>query len=112
MVDAQRRARDHSALGFGDRRQVTYGELASRTDQVAGAFDRAGIAREERVACLVLDQIEYVELFWGGVKAGVIPVALNTLLSADVYDTILRDCRATCRFPIVRRRASTLRWNS
>lgn len=81
---------------FGDNREMTYGTLAQRSDQVAGAFHRAGIHREERVACLILDQLEYVEVFWGGLKAGVIPVALNTLLSTDVYQTILMDSRATC----------------
>lgn len=80
----------------GARRSLTYGELAQRTNQVAGAFARAGVAREERVACLILDQIEYPEIFLGAMKGGVIPVALNTLLSTSVYDVILRDSRAAC----------------
>ncbi len=80
----------------GPKRAITYGELARRTGQVAGAFARADIRREERVACLVLDQIEYPEIFLGALKGGVIPVALNTLLSTAVYDVILRDSRAAC----------------
>lgn len=80
----------------GERRSITYGELADRSARVADAFTNAGIAREDRVAMLVLDQIEYPELFWGGLKAGVVPVLLNTLLTSSVYDTILHDCRATC----------------
>ncbi|MEO0381235.1 MAG: benzoate-CoA ligase family protein, partial [Pseudomonadota bacterium] len=51
--------------------------------------------REERMAMLVLDQIEFPILFWGAIKAGVIPVPLNTLLATPVYDAILRDSRAT-----------------
>ena len=81
---------------FGSRRSISYRELSDRTSQVAGAFVRADIHREERVACLVLDQIEYPEIFWGGLKAGVLPVAINTLLSTDVYETILNDSRASC----------------
>lgn len=80
----------------GDKRSITYGELSTRSSLAAGAFYKAGIEREDRVACLVLDQLEYTEIFWGGLKAGVIPVALNTLLSTDVYDAILQDSRATC----------------
>lgn len=80
----------------GRKREVTYRALADRTSLVAGALTRAGIRREERVACLILDQIEYPEVFWGCLKAGVIPVALNTLLAAPVYDAILRDSRAVC----------------
>ncbi len=79
----------------GSRRLQTYVDLALRSSQVAGAFKRAGVQREERVACLVLDQIEYPEIFWGALKGGVIPVLLNTLLSTDIYDVILRDSRAT-----------------
>ena len=74
-------------------RDITYGALVERTDQVAGAFDRLGLRREERVACLILDQIEYVEVFWGALKAGVVPIALNTLLAGPVYDAILKDSR-------------------
>ena len=81
---------------FGSRRSISYRELSDRTSQVAGAFVRADIHREERVACLVLDQIEYPEIFWGGLKAGVLPVAINTLLSTDVYETIFNDSRASC----------------
>lgn len=51
--------------------------------------------REERLACLVLDQIEYPVIFFGAMKAGLLPVLLNTLLTTDLYDAILRDSRAT-----------------
>ncbi|MEO0329856.1 MAG: benzoate-CoA ligase family protein, partial [Pseudomonadota bacterium] len=37
-------------------------------------------------------------IFWGSLKAGIVPVAVNTLLSTDVYDTILRDSRAEVVF--------------
>jgi 4-hydroxybenzoate-CoA ligase len=80
----------------GEQRTITYGALSVRSGLVADAFLKAGVRREERVACLILDQIEYPEVFWGGIKAGVIPVALNTLLTTQVYDSILRDSRATC----------------
>ncbi|WGW02376.1 benzoate-CoA ligase family protein [Tropicibacter oceani] len=80
----------------GQKRTVTYRQLAQRSDLVAGAFARAEIRPEERVACIVLDQIEYPEIFWGALKAHVVPIALNTLLATPVYDFILKDSRATC----------------
>lgn len=61
---------------------------------MAALYERYGIRREDRVAMLVLDQIEFPVVFWGSLKAGVIPVALNTLLGADVYQAILADSRA------------------
>ncbi|MBV1902177.1 MAG: AMP-binding protein, partial [Marinosulfonomonas sp.] len=81
-----------------DRRQITYGELATQSGRVAGALTRAEIQREERAIVLVLDQIEYPQIFWGCLKDGVIPVPLNTLLSTSLYDTVLRDSRAACLF--------------
>jgi 4-hydroxybenzoate-CoA ligase len=45
------------------RRMQTYAQLAQRSDLIAGAFAAAGLRREERVACLILDQLEYPEVF-------------------------------------------------
>jgi len=79
----------------GTGRTLTYGELADASGRAAAALLAHGVAREERMAMLVLDQIEFPILFWGAMKAGVIPVPLNTLLATPVYDAILRDSRAT-----------------
>ncbi len=76
-------------------RHLTYGALAEGSGRAASALKAHGMAREERIAMLVLDQIEFPVLFWGALKAGVIPVPLNTLLAAPVYDAILRDSRAS-----------------
>ena len=78
--------------------ELTYGALAERSEQVAGALTRAGVRREERAILLVLDQLEFPPIFWGAIRAGVIPVPLNTLLATPVYDAILRDSRATTLF--------------
>lgn len=83
---------------WGEKRTLTYGDLAARSGQVAGGLARAGIAREARAAMFVLDQIEFPQVFWGAIKAGVVPIPLNTLLATDVYHTILRDSRAAIAF--------------
>lgn len=82
----------------GQKRRITYGELATNSGRVAGALARAGIPREARAAMLVLDQVEFPTLFWGCLKAGVVPVPLNTLLATSVYDVILNDSRASILF--------------
>lgn len=98
----------HLAEGRGEKRafveageggrSLSYGDLAEGSARVAGALARAGLRREERAAMLVLDQIEFPLIFWGAIKAGVVPVPLNTLLAAPVYATILRDSRAAILF--------------
>ncbi len=77
----------------GARRALTYGELSERSARFAGALARAGIHREERIALILRDQIEFPVAFFGAMKAGVVPVPLNTLLSGEVYGNILNDCR-------------------
>ena len=82
----------------GDRRMMTYGELAEASGRMAGALARADIRREERAAMFVLDRNEFPIIFWGCLKAGVQPIAINTLLATDVYRAILRDSRASIAF--------------
>ena len=83
---------------FGTDRELTYGALAQASDQIAGALARAAILPEQRIAMVMLDQIAFPQLFWGALKQGVIPVPINTLLSAEIYDAILRDSRAVALF--------------
>lgn len=81
-----------------DGRELTFGQLADESGQVADALIRAGVKREERAALFVLDQIEFPLVFWGALKSGVTPVPLNTLLATDVYRTILQDSGASIAF--------------
>ncbi|RKF05460.1 benzoate-CoA ligase family protein [Oceaniradius stylonematis] len=83
---------------FGDNREISYGDLAEQSARFAGACHRAGLRREERAIMLVLDQIEFPVIFWGALKAGIVPIPLNTLLSTSVYDAIFHDSRASALF--------------
>jgi len=82
----------------GGKRRISYGELAGQSARLADALVRAGLRRDERALMLMLDRIEFPVVFWGAIKAGVIPVPLNTLLSTSVYDEIFHDSRASCLF--------------
>jgi len=79
----------------GAGRTLSYGALADATARFAGALLKRGVRREERVAMIVQDQIEFPIVFWGAIKAGAQPVPINTLLTAAFYEGILNDCRAS-----------------
>ena len=79
-------------------RTISYGELAQQSDCIADLFACHGISREDRVAMLVLDTLEFPTIFWGALKAGVVPVCMNTLLATDVYRVMLEDSRAKALF--------------
>lgn len=79
-------------------RQLSYGELADQSDCLASLYERHGLQRKDRAVMLLLDKIEFPVVFWGSLKAGIVPIPLNTLLSTDVYASILLDCRASALF--------------
>ena len=72
----------------------TYAELAERVNRAANALVALGVQREERVALALLDTVDFPAAFLGAIKAGIVPVALNTLLTAPDYEYMLRDSRA------------------
>jgi len=74
--------------------ETTYRQLAERVDRMADALRRAGLRQEQRVLLCLLDTVDFPTAFLGAIKAGVVPVPLNTLLVADDYRWILQNSRA------------------
>jgi benzoate-CoA ligase family protein len=72
---------------------VTYAELAERVNRCGNALRALGVGRGDRLLLVVKDCAEFFYLFWGAIKAGVIPVPLNTLLRAEDYKFILEDSK-------------------
>ena len=84
-----------AATAFRDSwRSLSYAELAEVSRRFAGALRAAGVARERRVALLLLDTVDFPIAFWGAIRAGVVPVPINTLLTHEVVGYILADSRA------------------
>ncbi|MEO8079559.1 MAG: benzoate-CoA ligase family protein, partial [Caldimonas sp.] len=81
-----------------DHGTLTYGALEARSRQLAAALLALGLRREERVLLLMLDANEWPVAFLGCLYAGVVPVAVNTLLNADDYGYMLRQSRAQAAF--------------
>ncbi len=81
-----------------DQRALTYGELASRVCRFAAALPALGLRREERVLLLMHDTVDWPVVFLGCMYAGVVPVALNTLLTGADYAYVLAHSRAQAAF--------------
>src|SRR5471030_415505 len=77
-----------------DRGAYSYGELAERVERFADLVTRLGVAPEQRILLCLLDGIDFPTVFLGAITAGVVPVPVNTLLTAADYDFMLRDSRA------------------
>ena len=82
-------------LAFTDTAsELSYGELQRQSRRMANMLRRLGVRREERVAMIMLDTTDFPVAFLGAIRAGIVPVPLNTLLTAEQYAYILADCRA------------------
>ena len=85
----------HAKTAFIDEAgAVTYGQLDERVRRMAAALRALGVKREERVLLLMLDSVDWPVAFLGALYAGVVPVAVNTLLTADDYAYMLEHSRA------------------
>jgi benzoate-CoA ligase len=74
--------------------RLTYGSLEERVRRMAAGLRGLGIRREERVLLLMLDSCDWPVSFLGAMYAGLVPVAVNTLLTADDYAYMLEHSRA------------------
>ena len=95
FIDRHVREGRGERLAFADPwRSLTYGELAAASARFAAGLRAAGIERERRIALVMLDTVDFPIAFWGALRAGVVPVPINTLLPPDITGYILGDSRA------------------
>ena len=77
-----------------DQGMLSYGELSKRVRTMATALRSLGLRREERVLLLMHDCNDWPVSFLGAMFAGLVPVAVNTLLTAEDYAFMLENSRA------------------
>ena len=93
-------------------RNLTYGELRDTAARIGPMLARMGIEPENRIALVLLDTVDFPILFWGAIRAGIVPVLVNTRLTVDQYRYLFEDSRAKAVFvsaallPIVQEAAS------
>ncbi len=93
------------AEGRGDKtafidpsRNLTYAELRDAAARIGPMLARLGIEKENRIAIVLLDTVEFPILFWGAIRAGIVPVLLNTRITVDQYRYLLEDSRSKAVF--------------
>ena len=72
----------------------SYGQLAERVERFGHVLRKLGIRPEERILIALLDTIDWPTAFLGAIKAGVVAVPVNTLITEDDYRFMLTDSRA------------------
>src|ERR671930_485090 len=83
----------------GKERPATYRQLDERMDRVASMLARLGVAPGERVAMVIGNRTEFIEFFFGSMRAGAIPLPLNIRLAASTLEQIVAE--AACTLAVV-----------
>ena len=81
------------AILYQDK-QLTYRQVQEMVNRTGNLLRGLGVQPEQRVALILLDGPEFAATFFGAIKAGIVPVPLNTNLRAADYRFYLEDTRA------------------
>ena len=88
------RIRAQKIAYIDDQGTLSYGDLELRARRLAQSLLGAGLRRDERVLLLMHDCNDWPVAFLGSIFAGIVPVAVNTLLTAEDYSYMLQHSRA------------------
>ncbi len=77
-----------------DAGEYSFAELAARVNRFGSGLQALGLEMENRVLLAMTDSIDWPVAFLGAIRAGIIPVAVNTLLTPKDYEYMLSDSRA------------------
>jgi benzoate-CoA ligase family protein len=97
LYDNLRTRADKVAVVCGDR-SYTYRALCALADRVGNGLAQMGLARDGRVLMLLDDGPEYVAAIFGALRAGYVPVLVNTLSPPDLVAYFLQDSGAEAAF--------------
>ncbi|MDJ0951003.1 MAG: AMP-binding protein [Alphaproteobacteria bacterium] len=81
---------DHTAVVFGNER-LDYRAFNQRINVVANALLRAGLRKGDKIATVLPNCLELLELYWAAAKTGTVVVPMSPLLKAPTLAGLARD---------------------
>ena len=87
--------RGRKIVYIDDHGHYSYAELAERVNRCANAMVELGLQPEQRILLCLQDTVDFPTAFLGAIKAGIVPVPVNTLLKSPDYQYMLQDSRAS-----------------
>ena len=84
---------DHCGIVFEDRR-LTFLEFNRNVNQLANALRGLGIDKGDKIAIVLPNSLELLELYWGIAKLGAVAVPLSTLLMSSGLKSLITDSDA------------------
>jgi benzoate-CoA ligase family protein len=74
--------------------ETSYGELCSQAARVGSALSSLGLAKGERILLFLNDTPDYPAVFFGAIRAGFVPMLINTFSKSDLIRFYLHDSAA------------------
>jgi 2-furoate---CoA ligase len=93
LLYAAEREPDAEAL-VDEEEGLTFAQLRERASRVASGLVRRDVARGDRVACVLTNERETVELYWACQWLGAVFVPLSHRVSQDDLEYCIEDCGA------------------
>ncbi|HET9297828.1 MAG TPA: AMP-binding protein, partial [Candidatus Binatia bacterium] len=79
LIERNLAVRPEKIAYIDDNGCYTFAELAERVNRCAHALCELGATLESRIMVCLSDTIDFPSVFLGAIKAGLVPVAVNTL---------------------------------
>lgn len=79
-------------------REISFAELNAACDALARGLHRAGLGAGDRICILALNRVEFLEVLFGAMRAGCVPVMINAKLPAAQVQFIIDDAGAKIVF--------------
>ena len=86
---------DHTAIGFNDRR-FTFRQFNQRVNRLANALLDLGLRKGDKLATILPNCLELLEVYWAVAKTGAVVVPLSTLTRGKGLANLLRDSEVVC----------------
>lgn len=85
------------AVVFQNRR-LSYSQFNSRINRLANALLKRGLKKGDRVATLLSNRLELLEIYWACAKTGAVAVPLSTMLRPNAVQSLVNDAEASFIF--------------
>ncbi|HBM14614.1 MAG TPA: hypothetical protein DD390_18120, partial [Rhodospirillaceae bacterium] len=78
-----------------ERESLTYGEICAQACRIGNGLLDLGLVRGDRLVLVLNDSPDYIAAIFGALRAGLVPLLINTLSPADQIAFFLEDSAAT-----------------
>lgn len=90
------RYRPHATAVVFEQRRLDYRSFSARVDRVAHLLTGLGVKKTQRVATLLPNTLELLELYWACARTGAVAVPLSPLLNGVGLSSLINDAGAVC----------------